>query len=241
MLIRIIDLFDPIQGVFQTTTPALVWLQPLNEYLMFWEQIANHAAPVSEFHSFEVRYEAIPSSPFPSGLANEKYGELGVRCRCCGFQQGKLIYEAVKGRSEIVGNLTNANTPIEEKWRSIRLHAIDLISRLRIQLGPDYAVWRVLPERTHGLVKNLDFTFCAPYLETRAIKALHKLYSNHEGQEDGDTKNTQGPRDSGPDEGRRIQGAGKGGGANQAKTISESNILAFVTVRSGAARRALAL
>ena len=76
--------------------------------------------------------------------------------------------QTIKGRPKIVGNLPDANPPIEKDWGVVRSDAIDVIARLRITLGPDYVIGRVIPNSEHYIVEDLDFTFCTPYLEARA-------------------------------------------------------------------------
>ena len=55
------------------------------------------------------------------------------------------------------------------------MDAIDIIASFGITIGPDYVIGRVLPKREHFVVEDLDFTFCTPYLEARAIQRMHEL------------------------------------------------------------------
>ena len=86
------------------------------------------------------------------------------------FSVTQLIDQPVESRMQVVGDFSDSDTPIEREWGHVRLDAIDVIASLRITLGSDYVIWRILPNREHRIVKDLDFTFCTPYLEARSIQ-----------------------------------------------------------------------
>ena len=77
-----------------------------------------------------------------------------------------------------MSDFSDSDSPIKEEWRHVRLHAIDVIACLRIAFGPDYMEWRILPHCEHGIIEVPNLTFCAPYLEARAIQRVHSLYDS---------------------------------------------------------------
>ena len=46
MLVRIVDLFQPVEGVFTSATPAFVWLPPLDDCLMFRSKELDSPSPI---------------------------------------------------------------------------------------------------------------------------------------------------------------------------------------------------
>ena len=115
MLVRIIDLFQPVERFFAPTTPAFVWLQPLDECLMFRSE----------------KFDSLTSHRFEM-LASEQYGKCGSPCWCFGIEERQLVDQSIKSRAEVVGDFTDGDSPIKEEWRLARAHAIDVIASLRI-------------------------------------------------------------------------------------------------------------
>lgn len=135
MLVRIVDLFQPVEGIFTPGTASLVWLQPLNHCLMFAADASKHVA--STLFKMLDGFRCRPS--------DEEYRELGSPCGCALVQEHQLVNQPIKGRAKVVRNFPDSDSQIREEWRLARAHAVDNITRLRITLGPDYVVWRVLP------------------------------------------------------------------------------------------------
>ena len=224
MLIRIIDLFEPNEGVVKTATPSLVWLQPLNECLMFISKTLNHLAPVTpSFDEFAFaaswKFKLIGQS-FVEGNGcspNQKDWELGKACNCVGFQQRQLMHQSIEGRTEIVGDLAYADTPIKGWSETIYADAIAAVSSLRIQIRPENTVIGSQHEGVANQSESLDFTFCTPYLEARAIQRMHELYYPYERKDSEDPKGT---RDTRAHKGRVREELGQGGEACEGFTDS---------------------
>lgn len=208
MLVRIIDFMEPPKGTIARATllptartqptpvPAVVWLQPLDHCLVFFAQRINLSASVflEGRHLNEFTFEV---APFSLARSEKEYREFGIGCRCLagGIVQNELIDQLIKSRPKIVRNLANIDSPVKGGGLSFYAHAVDVISRLRIDLCFGDVINGVLPEGVLGESETLDFTFCTPYLEARAFQIKHMLYSNHERQEDAnDAQGSRNPR-----------------------------------------------
>ncbi|MFC2025002.1 hypothetical protein ACFLTG_01120 [Chloroflexota bacterium] len=175
MLIRIVNLFEPKEGAIastpfgqiygfeQRTTTAIVWLQPLDTCLMFRAKQLNHSFPFA----FEL--------PFIN--ENRKLKRF-VPCNCFRFvssiQEGKLIDEMIKRRTQVVGNLSNINAPIKRRWSAIYLDAVDILTRCRILLCPDNVTISVFEKGILHYPEAVNFSFCSSNLEACAIQRLHR-------------------------------------------------------------------
>jgi hypothetical protein len=174
MLIGVIDLLEQVEGMLVSVpTSRMVWLQPLDQCLMFRSQQLNHVfAPAFESDLLFVR-----------AAANQENRELQppVCCNCFGlaFQQSQLVDEVIESRSKIMGNLSNPDTPIIRQWRAAHSHAINMLSRLRIELRFDDTILGFLPKGVLDSSESLDFTFCTDYLEARAIQRIHDALQKH--------------------------------------------------------------
>lgn len=183
MLVSIVNLFEPKKGVIAPTffgilngferhkTFSLVWLQPLNECLMFRAEQANHSFTTS----LECRYPCISIDTTPEDGKLER----PIPCNCFGWgiQECELVNKLVKSGAQIVGNLPNIDTPSSNRQRrAIHAHAVDVISRLQIEFRPDDVILSILPEGILHQIESLDLLFCTPYLEARAIQRMHVLY-----------------------------------------------------------------
>ncbi|MGA8848794.1 MAG: hypothetical protein WB564_03110 [Dehalococcoidia bacterium] len=177
MLVRIIDLFEPKKGSIASTafgpiygfeahtTPAMVWLQPLNECLMFRSEQANHFLTSA--------LKGSPFFPLVGAIPMQEDGELETlapcNCFAWGMQERELIDKLVKGGTQVVSNLSDIDAPFKRRWRAIHTYAVDILSRLRIELRPDDMMVSILPEGILHQSESVDLRFCAYYLETRAI------------------------------------------------------------------------
>ncbi len=88
-----------------------------------------------------------------------------------------MIDEMIKSRTEVMGNLSNINSPIKRRWRTTYFDAVDILSRYRILLCPD-DTWMGICEK--GILHQpefVDFGFCSPNLEAWAIERMHMLLS----------------------------------------------------------------
>lgn len=178
MLIRIVNLFEPKEGAFastpfgqiygfeQRTTTGVVWLQPLDTCLMFRLKQFNHT--LASFNpEFLFCQENRKLEPF-------------VPCNCYRFirtvQEGKLVDKMIKSRPEIMGNLSNINTPIKRRWRTIYFDAVDILSRYQILLCPDNTIMGINEKGILHQPQSVDFSFCSSNLESWAIERMHMLY-----------------------------------------------------------------
>ena len=189
MFVRIIDLMEPPQGALPSTSSSLVWLQPLDLCLMAVLKIANHTAPVSEFHAFKAGNPLL-------GCSDQENRELGVACGCFGFQKRQLIHHPIEGRPKIMDNLPNPNSPTGVRWRAANMYAINVISSLRIELRPDDLIVGVLPKSVLGSAESLDFIYCTPFLEARAKERMHELHYDHDRDKISETEDSKGLRDT---------------------------------------------
>jgi hypothetical protein len=202
MLVHIVNLFKPKEGAIsstpfgqvngweQYTTDAIVWLQPLNECLMFRSEQSNCISP-------PLRFEISPINV---------YRELKpfVHCNCFRFistiQKSKLIDKIVEGTPEIMSNLTNETTPLKRgfkrEWDAIYLKAIDILSRYRIMFCPDDTMFGFFEEGSLHRSESIDFSLCSSELELHAIQRMHMLYYHHGGESEKDTKDSKRTRDS---------------------------------------------
>ena len=118
MFISIVDLLEPkewataftpfgqIYGFEQRTTTAVIWLQPLNNCLMFRAEQLNHILPLNfEFCLIQKDRELESFAP----------------CNCFRFirsvKMGKLIDEMIKCGAKIMGNLSDMYTPVSFRGR----------------------------------------------------------------------------------------------------------------------------
>src|SRR4030042_5672469 len=147
MLVSIVNLFQPKEGAIASTpfgqiygfemraTTAIVWLQPLDTCLMFRLKQLNHSLTFS--------------CEFPFVQKNRKL-EASVPCNCFRFiqtvQEGKLIDEIIKGRTKVVSNFSNINTPIKRRWGSVYFDSIDILARLKILLCTDDTIMSIFEE-----------------------------------------------------------------------------------------------
>jgi len=203
MFVSIINLMEPIERIppsirDSSTTykmvavPSVVWLQPLDSCLMFAEKVAYHIASVTSSRILKMWNEFSPSPPCSfSGMPELKYRELGIPCGCIGFQQGKLINQPIKSRTKVMRNFSDIDPPLKRRWRAISAHAIDIMSKLCIELRLDGMIVGTLPEGILGKSETLNFTYCTPYLEARAIQRMHMLYYPYEEENEKDTKDSQ--------------------------------------------------
>ena len=187
MLVSIVDLVEPPEGTIVSVRDSvsrfemravlsMVWLQPLDECLMFREEVANHATAVSTSHSFEVMNEFFrPPMHLFRGTPEFKYRKLGIACGCVGILQSKSIDQTVQSRPEIVGNFSDVNTPLGRRWQTVYAHAKDVFLRLRIELRPDDLITGISLERFLSQSESLDFRFCTSYLEARAKQRIFCL------------------------------------------------------------------
>jgi hypothetical protein len=186
MFVRIVDLFEPKEGASasmpfgpiysfeQRTTTALVRLQPLNECLMFREEVSNHVTPVSPLVPLKMGDEkVVTASSSPFSMTDEEYRKLGVPCWCFRSQQRKLIYQTVKGRPQVVSYLADTDTPIKRRRRPIYFDAVDTLTRYRIYLCWDNVMFGMSEKGVLHQPESVDFTFCTLYLESRAIQWTH--------------------------------------------------------------------
>jgi hypothetical protein len=182
VLIRVVEFFEPIEGVVKTATPSLVWLQPLNECLMFISKTLNHLAPITpSFDEFAFaaywKFKLLGQSLMKGNRCalDQKDRELGEACNCVGFQQRQLMNQSIEGRTEIVGDVSDADSPIKGWSGAIYAEAVAAISSLRIQLRPDNLVIGFERVGVPIQFESVDFAFCTPYLEARAIERMHLL------------------------------------------------------------------
>src|SRR4030042_415571 len=102
---------------------------------------------VSIVNLFQPKEGAIASTPF--GHKNRKL-EPCVLCNCFRFiqtvQEGKLIDEIIKGRTKVVSNFSNINTPIKRRWGSVYFDSIDILARLKILLCTDDTIMSIFEE-----------------------------------------------------------------------------------------------
>ncbi len=216
VLIRIVNLFEPKEGAIastpfgqitgfeQITTTAVVWLQPLDTCLMFRAKQLNHILPLSV--------------EFPSAQKDWKLKPL-IPCDCFGFvrtiQEGKLIDNMIECRTQVMGNLSNMNSPVKRKWRTIYFSAIDILTRYRILLCPDNAIMGILEKDILHRPKSVNFSLCSSNLEAWAIERMHMLYYLQ-----GDTygrkeaKDSKGTRDTRTHK-RRIRAQSEKGGEDR--------------------------
>jgi hypothetical protein len=181
VFVRVVYLLEPIEGVrgsFQSVlTSSVVWLQPLDHCLMFVAESLDLFSPIMLEMGDEGWLSLARSSASPTlRISDQEDGELRLtQCLCIrpiGF--GNLIHDSVESRPEIMRDLSDTHSPIERK-REIALRAIDVISRLRIQLRPDNLMLAILPQGVLSLTEQGDLTFCTPHLETWAIERMHEL------------------------------------------------------------------
>ena len=182
MLVRVIDLMEPPQGAAPSPFPALVWLQPLDACLMFRAEVVNHVASIpSPLDCLTVGVNG-PLELMVHGIAKwesrptpQENRKLlaGVPCRCFGVQGGELVNETIESGPEIMGHLSDPDSPVGVGWGALNAHAIDIFASLRIELRPDDVILGVLPKGILGVTESLDFTFCTPYLEARTIEWMH--------------------------------------------------------------------
>ena len=199
MLIRIIDFFEPDEGIVKTATPSLVWLQPLNECLMIQAKIANHAttvaSPLSQLPSLSSREFKLARQFVAEGFRcppDQKDRELGMACNCVGVQQCHLVDQSVEGRTEIVRDFADADAPIKRWGGAIYMDAIAAVSSLRIQLRPKNLIIGFKRVGFANQFESVDFTFCTPYLEARAIQRVHELNYDHEQRKSQTQRTTKG-------------------------------------------------
>ena len=81
-----------------------------------------------------------------------------------------------------------------------------------------------MPEKLLNGSESLDFTFCTPYLEARAIQRMHELNYDHEQEEIRDSENTKGARDSRAHKGRVRDRLRQGGEAGEEITDSPPEV-----------------
>jgi hypothetical protein len=155
-----------IEGFEKATTPAMVWLQPLNECLMFGTQHINHnlALPIETpiTHMFQKDRKLKAPNSF-------------VPCNCFNASQilnGEFERELVQSRPKIMGNLSNPDTPIIRRWRAIYTYATRIFPRLRIEFSPDDVITGFIPEGILHQGESLNFGFCTSDLEARAVQTI---------------------------------------------------------------------
>src|SRR3990172_1403653 len=184
VLVGKVYLPEQVERVGFAATPALIRLQPLDHCLMFWKKITNHAAAIAEFHPlelFDLDGTTLPVEPRSARSATEKYGELNVGCRCLHFrvQKRELIDQAVKSGAEVVGNVADINSPVRARY-DIRSYAIDVLTRLRIELRPDNLILFIGEEGVFEPSEGIEVVHCSPDLEARAIERMHDVYSDRD-------------------------------------------------------------
>jgi|GEM_PF-1156864 len=218
MLVRIVDLiepkegaiapsvFGPIKGYEVNTTSAFVWLQPLNNCLMFRSEQLKHLFPFSIF-------EFLPTSCDRP---------LKIPCDCFryvrSFQEGKLIDKLIKSRAQVMGNFSDINTPFKGGWQSIHTYAPDILSRLRIELRPDNVISSILCKSILHRPESINFSFCTSDLEAWAIERMHMLYSTYGREEDGHSKDPTELRNPHPEAQGRVRRTRKSDETDQASS-----------------------
>jgi hypothetical protein len=168
MLVSVVYFMEHPQEVSASASTALVWLQPLNECLMFRFDTVQHSSALP----MELR-EAIAVFVLPFRATNEKNRELGAGCRCLFVIENQLIDKAIKGRTEIMGDFSDVDSPIQRRRAAIYVYAVHIFSALRIELRLDDVILGITPEGFLHPSESVDFTYCTPYLEARAIKLMY--------------------------------------------------------------------
>ena len=101
---------------------------------------------------------------------------MGVSCRGFAIEEYESVHEAIKSRAEVMGDFSDIDTPTQV-WLAAYSNAVHILPSLRIQLRLDELIIGLTPEGFLGACESLDFTFCTPYLEVRAIERMHKSLS----------------------------------------------------------------
>jgi hypothetical protein len=147
---------------------------------MFQAKIANHEPPVASslgessiFFSRELELARQFIAEGFRGSPNQKYWDLGAACIYVGSQQRQLVDQPVEGGTEVVGNLADADSPIEGWGGTIYANAIKAVSGLRIQFRPEKVIIGFKCVGFANQFDSVDFTFCTPYFEARAIERVH--------------------------------------------------------------------
>ena len=187
MLVSIVDFMEPPERTVSLTTlpsvmernrrsvSSFVWLQPLNHCLMFFAERLNHSQSVP----IEMRDEFFPLAiSFSRSRQPGIWGNWVLVARVLGVQQCELINETVECGNRRLWAISPMKTPHWGRGRQTsHVHAIDIISRLRIQFRSDDVILGILPEGVLGQSETLDFTFCTSYLERRGPSKSNICYS----------------------------------------------------------------
>jgi len=173
MLVSIVNLIEVPERAVPALSSAFVWLQPLDECLMFLSEVADHPATFS----FEM-WDEIAAALSLSATHQEDW-KLGFSCGCLRVQKSELIHNSIKSRAEVMRDFAEKDAPLQRR-RDLHRNAIHILSSLRIELRPDNLVVGLLPKDILSPSESIEFTFCTPDLETWAIERMHEVHSHHE-------------------------------------------------------------
>lgn len=161
VLVRIVQFCEQEQGIPSSPTPSFVWLQALDDCLMFRAKTLDHVASAN--------CELTPSPIL--GFTALEYRKLGSRCGCVRIEQRQLPSQVVQRGAQIVCDLADGDPPLQRRGPDFT-SSVDLLRLSRIEFrGDNLVVWRV-PERLLGVLECADLLYCTPYLESWAIERV---------------------------------------------------------------------
>jgi len=152
----------------------LVRLKPLNQCPVFRLHTLNEYSLII----IEVRDFLVAPTAKPNGVASEEDGELSPAVRVCGSQQGKLPDNPVLGRTEVMAEFSDNETPIRVSLTQ-NLCPCDIPSRFLFSIDHD-SVGFTLKEPLDRLVERIEVLNCTPDFESRALERVHTLDSTRQ-------------------------------------------------------------
>ena len=174
MFVGIVKLLKKKKGVMPTLIPSLVWLKRLEYFKKPLVDVSNvsiddptiHPRPISETSSM------FPIISCPCSLADGKLSNgVGVVS-----DTPQLPSQEVKGRTQVMGNLSNYYHPLIGKCGTI-INSDVLTAGFSIELGQDDGVAIYFEEPLSNLLEGYELAICPLDLSSWPIKWMHPISS----------------------------------------------------------------
>lgn len=157
-------------------------------------------------------FESVPTTHVE--FSAQENGEFGLRAIGRRAKKSEVADQVVKSGTNVVHNVSDNQRPVV--WDGDKMNMDIVMSKCRVEVS-NSSVGAFFEEPRDFSVQFLQVMICTAKFEFDADEVGHMLYSKREGQEDDHAKDTEaGIRNPRANKGRRVQGTGKGGGANQA-------------------------
>ena len=164
MFVGVVYLVEKPKDSLITPLPSVIRLQSLDSCAVASFQRTNGVGvPVSPTsYSFSI----------PSGTIQEDR-ERHLLIDWPIIEDSQLADEMVKGRAEIVSDLTDNNRPHKGNFGVIPIDAENIVSSLRIEFRDNDFVWMDVEEHALRLVESIDLLLCTHQFGTDAIERVH--------------------------------------------------------------------